>query len=418
MRRQVEVLVCCLLLGVIRLTAQTTVTTTGGTTNSVPVFTGGATLGSSIITQSNGNIGIGTASPAYKLQVNGAIQSVVSGSFGLSVTGNSSSYEGADIGITRSASGPGVGNSPSLQFIDTATATGDVIQSYQGQLQFWQDLGPGWNQIMTINGSGNVGIGATNAVLPLTVAGTPGYASVSGSPSPRPGSLRLITNTANSSTVELGLLDAQPYGAWIQSSNGGTAGALPLTLNPSGGNVGIGTTTPGALLEIDGSLKLTSGSGASVTFADGTAQTTAWTGVLCGGDYAEAVDVAGDLRRYGPGDVLVIASDKDDDVEKASEPYSTKVVGIYATKPGVIGRRQSLGDSPDAVPMAMVGIVPAKVSAENGPVHKGDLLVTASIPGYAMKGTDRSRMLGAVIGKALGNLDSGTGVIEAVVTLQ
>lgn len=35
-----------------------------------------------------------------------------------------------------------------------------------------------------------------------------------------------------------------------------------------------------------------------------------------------------------------------------------------------------------------------------------------------MKGTDRSRMLGAVIGKAIGYLDSGTGVIEAVVTLQ
>jgi hypothetical protein len=45
-------------------------------------------------------------------------------------------------------------------------------------------------------------------------------------------------------------------------------------------------------------------------------------------------------------------------------------------------------------------------------------LVTASKPGFAMKGTDLSRMLGAVIGKALGKLDSGTGVIEVVVTLQ
>jgi hypothetical protein len=35
-----------------------------------------------------------------------------------------------------------------------------------------------------------------------------------------------------------------------------------------------------------------------------------------------------------------------------------------------------------------------------------------------MKGTDRSKMLGAVVGKALGNLDSGTGVIEVLVTLQ
>ena len=68
--------------------------------------------------------------------------------------------------------------------------------------------------------------------------------------------------------------------------------------------------------------------------------------------------------------------------------------------------------------MAMIGIVPTKVSAENGPIKRGDLLVTSSIPGYAMKGTDHSRMLGAVIGKALGNLDSRTGVTEAVITLQ
>jgi hypothetical protein len=58
------------------------------------------------------------------------------------------------------------------------------------------------------------------------------------------------------------------------------------------------------------------------------------------------------------------------------------------------------------------------VSAENGAIRPGDLLVTASKLGYAMKGTDRGKMLGAVIGKALGNLDSGTGVIEVVVTLQ
>jgi hypothetical protein len=68
--------------------------------------------------------------------------------------------------------------------------------------------------------------------------------------------------------------------------------------------------------------------------------------------------------------------------------------------------------------MAMVGIVPTRVTAENGPIRKGDLLVTSSKSGFAMKGTDRSRMLGAVIGKAMGTLDSGTGVIEVLVTLQ
>lgn len=66
----------------------------------------------------------------------------------------------------------------------------------------------------------------------------------------------------------------------------------------------------------------------------------------------------------------------------------------------------------------MVGIVPTKVTAENGSIHTGDLLVTSSTPGHAMKGTDRNRLTGAVVGKALGDLESGTGVIEVLVTLQ
>ena len=48
------------------------------------------------------------------------------------------------------------------------------------------------------------------------------------------------------------------------------------------GNLGIGTTNPLAKLEINGNLRFT---------ADGSVQTTAWTGTLCGGDYAESVDV-------------------------------------------------------------------------------------------------------------------------------
>lgn len=70
------------------------------------------------------------------------------------------------------------------------------------------------------------------------------------------------------------------------------------------------------------------------------------------------------------------------------------------------------------VPLAVVGIVPCKVTAENGSIVPGDLLVTSSTPGHAMKGTDRGRMLGAVVGKALEPLLQGAGVIQVLVTLQ
>ena len=70
------------------------------------------------------------------------------------------------------------------------------------------------------------------------------------------------------------------------------------------------------------------------------------------------------------------------------------------------------------VPLALVGQVPCKVTTENGPIQIGDLLVTSSTPGYAMKGTDRTQMLGAIVGKALEPLPAGAGLIRVLVTLQ
>ena len=196
---------------------------------------------------------------------------------------------------------------------------------------------------------------------------------------------------------------------WIWNNN--------LVLN-SAGNVGIGTSNPGAALEVNGNVKLTSGSGASVTFADGTVQSTAYTGVICGGDYAESIQVADARPRYEPGDVLVVDARAPGKFLKSTASYSTLVAGVYSTKPGVVGRRQTTPKGSDEIPMAMIGIVPTKVSAENGAVKPGDLLVTSSKPGYAMKGTDRERFTGAILGKALGAVEKGAGVIEVLVTLQ
>ena len=137
-------------------------------------------------------------------------------------------------------------------------------------------------------------------------------------------------------------------------------------------------------------------------------------------DFAESLAVAGEREGYEPGDVLAIDPASDRRVALAHGPYSTRVAGIYSTKPGVLGSPNGEDERAIAaeVPMAMVGIVPCKVTAENGPIERGDLLVVSSKAGRAMKGTDRSRMLGAVLGKALEPLASGEGVIQVLVTLQ
>ena len=138
-----------------------------------------------------------------------------------------------------------------------------------------------------------------------------------------------------------------------------------------------------------------------------------------GADYAEMVAAAGDRKIYEPGDVLVIDVDADRHVTLSNTAYATNIAGVFSTKPGVIGSQHEMGAYPeDEIPVAMVGIVPCKVTTENGPIRRGDLLVSSNRSGYAMKGTDRTRLTGAILGRAMQPLLSGSGVIEIMVSPQ
>ncbi|MEZ4620383.1 MAG: hypothetical protein R2867_33430 [Caldilineaceae bacterium] len=74
--------------------------------------------------------------------------------------------------------------------------------------------------------------------------------------------------------------------------------------------------------------------------------------------------------------------------------------------------------------MALAGAVPVKVSAENGPIQRGDLLTTADTPGHAMKATPTLvnglpfYTPGTIIGKALGELEAGSGTIIVLIMPQ
>jgi hypothetical protein len=139
-----------------------------------------------------------------------------------------------------------------------------------------------------------------------------------------------------------------------------------------------------------------------------------------GADFAESMSVKEHRNMYAAGDLLVIDPTASRRVDLARQPYSTLVAGIFSTKPGLLGTTRKVDESApqNEVPLAIVGIVPCKVTAENGSIEIGDLLVTSSTPGHAMKGTDRSRLVGAVVGKALEPLANGNGVVQVLVTLQ
>ncbi|SFN66591.1 hypothetical protein SAMN05421594_3731 [Chryseobacterium oleae] len=139
-----------------------------------------------------------------------------------------------------------------------------------------------------------------------------------------------------------------------------------------------------------------------------------------GADVAEAFDVEGLTSDYEPGDILIISTDSDRTVEKSSKPYSTLVAGVYATKPGVLLTEENIdSELIGKVPMGVIGVIPTKVCLEGGKIKRGDLLVTSSLSGTAMKANPKKVKIGQVIGKALQDYDQNSvGKIKVLVNIK
>jgi hypothetical protein len=128
-------------------------------------------------------------------------------------------------------------------------------------------------------------------------------------------------------------------------------------------------------------------------------------------DLAETYDSIDDTE---PGDVVIVASASTGDaptIEKSKTAYAGNVAGVVSTSPGITfgqngGVRIASGSGSARRPaVALAGRVPVKVSLENGEIVAGDLLVSASEEGRAMK-YDASKATGnniAIIGTALEN---------------
>lgn len=152
-------------------------------------------------------------------------------------------------------------------------------------------------------------------------------------------------------------------------------------------------------------------------------------------DFAEMIQVSSGALTVEPGDLVEIDPLNPRSVRLTTKPRSSLVMGVYSTKPGFVGSerewdepdpqgadlplhltRADMAERFDEVPVAVVGIVPVKASAENGPIAPGDLLVSSSLPGHVMR--DTKPQAGTIVGKALGALNAKTGVIRILVTLQ
>lgn len=363
-------------------------------------FTGGDTASNERFRiDSLGNVGIGTPSPAAKLDVNGTVRA--------------NSFQLANGASLLSSSSPnftgnvGIGTTAPQASIDAVSQAVPLLSNYQA-------FGNA-NVIIEATGPRTVSAGA--ALSFATAENTDGSGMYEQG--------RLITTADNSNNADAsGRMYIQtrsntPGMGWTWTNN------LVLT---SDGSVGIGIAAPGQalhavgqagpVLEVNGSVHI---HGNLYFDNPSLPQSVPYQGNACpaGGDYAESVDIVGDEKDFEPGDTIVISRLNHGHFEKSTTPYSKLVAGIYSTKPGFVGRRQTADRATTReIPMAMVGIVPANVTNENGEIEDGDLLVTSSRAGYLMKGTETSRMLGAIVGKALGQLNTAEGTIEVLVTLQ
>ncbi len=90
---------------------------------------------------------------------------------------------------------------------------------------------------------------------------------------------------------------------------------------------------------------------------------------------------------------VVVFSGIGENVKRSSSANAQQITGIVSTRPGFLAGENTIG----AHPIALVGRVPTRVSAENGEIKVGDPLTTSSTPGYAMKATKP----GTIVGYAL-----------------
>lgn len=135
-----------------------------------------------------------------------------------------------------------------------------------------------------------------------------------------------------------------------------------------------------------------------------------------GADLVEPFATDGGIE---PGTVMSIDPTRPGRLVPSAAAYDSKVAGVASGAGGVnpgltLSQAEVLeGDTK----VALAGRVYVRATSEGGEIRPGDLLTTSSTSGRAMRVDDPARAHGAVIGKAMTELDPDTGLVLVLVNL-
>ncbi len=333
------------------------------------------------------NVNAANTSNTVEVETNGIGSGIL-----VELTNNANGARGID--VNQNGVGPGVfavsrGGNAVWGITSSISAAGVIGDNTFGEAVVGRNRGGnGVGAVVGRNDSTGYGVRGFNTKDGIGVLGQAGISGGTGI-----GGRFENVNAANSTPV-------------LQAAGNGT-GATLLVSNANAGAIDLAVFQKGGV----GNVARIDATGRG--FFNGGTQTG-------GADIAEAFDVEGSTTEYEPGDVLAISTNSDRAVTKSSEPYSTLVVGVYATKPGVLLTEENVDSKLEGkVPMGVVGVIPTKVCLEGGAIKRGDMLVTSSISGVAMKADPAKVQVGQVIGKALQDYNAtSVGKINVLVSIK